>query len=166
MSVSTQEFREAMSRLGSAVNVITTGNITTPHGFTASAVCSVTDTPPTLLVCLNSSARVRPAFIDGAGMCVNVLTSDQKELSGIFAGPYDMSQRFGSGDWSVLETGAPVLTNALASFDCQIDRIVEVGTHSVIFGLVKAIRLGTSGGGLMYFNRNYHDLPHSHGGDS
>ena len=45
------DFRNAMSLLTTAVNVITTSGETGMHGFTASAVCSVTDTPPMLLVC-------------------------------------------------------------------------------------------------------------------
>ena len=51
-------FRQGMANLGAAVNVITTDGGAGQAGFTASAVCSVTDTPPTLLVCLNRSASV------------------------------------------------------------------------------------------------------------
>ena len=46
-------FRDAMAHVGAAVNIITTDGPAGRAGFTASAVCSVTDTPPTLLVCLN-----------------------------------------------------------------------------------------------------------------
>ena len=73
-SLSTVEYREAMSRLGAAVSVITTDGPAGPSGFTASAVCSVTDAPPTLLVCLNRSAsasplsaRSPPSAIPGSG---------------------------------------------------------------------------------------------------
>ncbi|WP_252405960.1 flavin reductase, partial [Escherichia coli] len=45
------DFRAGMARLGAAVNIITTDGPGGRAGFTASAVCSVTDTPPTLLVC-------------------------------------------------------------------------------------------------------------------
>ena len=45
-----------MARLGAAVNIITTDGPGGKRGFTASAVCSVTDSPPTLLVCLNRSS--------------------------------------------------------------------------------------------------------------
>lgn len=44
--VEKQDFRDAMARLGSAVNIITTDGPAGRAGFTASAVCSVTDTPP------------------------------------------------------------------------------------------------------------------------
>ena len=53
MPVEKQAYREAMARLGAAVNVITTDGPGGRAGFTASAVTSVTDTPPTLLVCAN-----------------------------------------------------------------------------------------------------------------
>ena len=60
--VDQQTFRQGMSNLGAAVNVITTQGCAGMAGFTASAVCSVTDTPPTLLVCLNRSASVYETF--------------------------------------------------------------------------------------------------------
>ena len=60
--VDQQIFRQGMSNLGAAVNVITTQGDAGQAGFTASAVCSVTDTPPTLLVCLNRSASVYEIF--------------------------------------------------------------------------------------------------------
>jgi len=53
MTVSREQFRDAMARLGAAVNIVTTDGTAGRAGFTASAVCSVTDDPPTLLVCLN-----------------------------------------------------------------------------------------------------------------
>ncbi len=56
--VDQQTFRDAMSCMGAAVNIITTDGPAGRAGFTASAVCSVTDTPPTLLVCLNRGASV------------------------------------------------------------------------------------------------------------
>ena len=56
MTVTRQDFRDAMARLGAAVNIITTGGPAGRGGFTASAVCSVTDDPPTLLVCMNRNA--------------------------------------------------------------------------------------------------------------
>lgn len=160
MTVDSQTYRDAMARLGAAVNVVTTGTLDDPVGFTASAVCSVTDAPPTLLVCMNRAARARAAFRTGGAMCINVLSASQRDISGSFAGPMDMYERFTYGHWTTLGTGAPVLEEAVASFDCHVDQIVEVGTHSVMFGVVEAIRIGAGQGGLVYFNRAYHALPH------
>ncbi|MBB2201935.1 flavin reductase [Gluconacetobacter tumulisoli] len=160
MAVDSQTYRDAMARLGAAVNVVTTGTRDDPVGFTASAVCSVTDAPPTLLVCMNRESRARPAFHAGGPLCINVLSAGQRDISGAFAGKLDMYERFTFGHWTTMTTGAPVLEEAVTSFDCRIERIVEIGTHSVMFGLVESIRIGDALGGLVYFNRAYHALPH------
>lgn len=159
----TSAYREAMARLGAAVNIVTTGTLDNPVGFTASAVCSVTDTPPTLLVCLNRNSRARSAFYEGGAMCVNVLTSSQQNLSNHFASPNTMAERFAAGHWQTLATGAPVLHEAAATFDCEISQIVEVGTHSVLFGVVQGILCHAGAEGLVYFNRRYHSLPYQQG---
>lgn len=62
--VKATDFKNAMSFLSSAVNVVTTMGDAGRHGFTASAVCSVTDTPPTLLVCMNKSSRSHLSFLE------------------------------------------------------------------------------------------------------
>lgn len=154
----TSAYRDAMARLGAAVNVVTTGTLENPVGFTASAVCSVTDTPPTLLVCLNRTSRARESFHVGAALCVNVLSSTQEELSGHFASANSMAERFALGHWDTLATGAPALQEAVATFDCVISQIVEVGTHSVLFGTVQALRSNDDADGLAYFRRAYHIL--------
>jgi flavin reductase len=152
-------FREAMSRLGAAVNVITTAAAEGDLGFTASAVCSVTDDPPTLLVCMNRNNRLNMAFKDAGKLCVNVLSHEQEALSALFAGgDMPMEARFAQTGWTRLVTGAPVLEAAAASFDCKIDQITEVGTHSVLFCAVAAIRLGSASSGLIYHGRAYHKI--------
>src|SRR5471030_2587971 len=68
-AVEKKEYRDAMAHIGSAVNIITTDGPAGRAGFTASAVCSVTDSPPTLLVCLNRSASVYPVFKENQVLC-------------------------------------------------------------------------------------------------
>ncbi len=161
MPVDRQLYRDAMARLGAAVNVVTTVNESGRHGFTASAVCSVTDDPATLLVCMNRGSRSRDHFRLGGPVCVNVLATHQQAVSVAFATLDVMSERFETAVWLELETGAPVLQDAIAAFDGVISEISEVGTHSVFFCTVRAVRLGESSGGLIYFGRDYHSLPHA-----
>jgi flavin reductase len=79
------DFRDAMSLLTTAVNVVTTKGRTGAHGFTASAVCSVTDTPPTLLVCMNQTSRSHAHFIENKTLSVNVLGAQHEPISNAFA---------------------------------------------------------------------------------
>lgn len=160
MPVEKQPYRDAMARLGAAVNVITTDGPGGRAGFTASAVTSVTDTPPTLIVCVNRSNDSYGAFMKNKVLCVNTLTPTQEGLSPIFAGMTDHSddERFSGHDWHVLSTGAPVLDKALVVFDCSVTDVVESGTHDVFFCSVEAVRVGTAIEGLIYYGRGYHTV--------
>lgn len=156
--VEKQDFRDAMARLGSAVNIITTDGPAGRAGFTASAVCSVTDTPPTLLVCLNRSASVYAVFKQNQTLCVNTLAAEHESLSNLFGGKTPMDMRFSAARWSTLVTGAPILHGALVSFDCQISQIVSVGTHDILFCQAVALARNDHSHGLAYFDRRYHSL--------
>src|ERR1700761_7682185 len=101
LAIDRRYFREAMSRLGAAVNVITTAGAEGDLGFTASAVCSVTDDPPTLLVCMNRNNRLNTAFKAAGKLCVNVLSHEQEALSALFAGgEMSMEARFAQAIWT------------------------------------------------------------------
>ncbi len=153
-------YRDAMARLGAAVNVVTTLGADGPRGFTASAVCSVTDDPPTLLLCLNRSSDNHDPLKASGILCVNTLAASQEHLSPMFAGLTDVPQaeRFSGDEWATLQTGAPVLEGAVVSFDCTISSVTEVGTHTVFFCAVRAIQFGTAHEGLIYFGRTYHRI--------
>lgn len=153
------DFKDAMSLLTSAVNVVTTKGVSGCHGFTASAVCSVTDTPPTLLVCMNQSSRSHEHFIENKTLAVNVLGAQHEQISNVFSSKMPSDERFKYGDWKEkLETGAPILKDALVSFDCKIEQIQEVGTHTIFICRVVAIQQSQQDQSLVYFNRTYHHV--------
>lgn len=160
-TVDRQSFRDAMSRLGAAVHVITSDGPAGRLGFTASAVCSVSDTPATLLVCMNrSSAQNDPLRRNGV-FCVNCLAGEQRHLSDMFAGfgGVAMQERFEGQGWQALATGSPVLDGTLVSFDCRLSSTLEVATHTLLIGEVMGIRSEPeSKAALIYFARQYHCL--------
>ena len=151
-------FRNAMSLLPTAVNVVTTEGLSGAHGFTASAVCSVTDTPPMLLVCMNTTSRSHGHFMENKILSVNVLGAQHEHISNTFASKLCSEQRFQQGTWTKLVTGSPVLKDALVSFDCEIEQVQEVGTHSVFMCRVVAIKQSEQDESLVYFNRTYHQV--------
>ena len=158
--IEANEYRNGMSLLTAAVNVITTDGTQGKHGFTASAVCSVTDTPPTLLVCVNQTVRSHAQFLDHQVLAVNVLASQHEHISNAFASSkFDSEQRFKLGNWTTLQTGSPVLTDALVTFDCEISEVQQVGTHSVLMCRVVAMKKqNEEQESLVYFNRAYHHI--------
>lgn len=156
MVVDAQEFRAAMAQLAAAVHVITTDGVAGRAGFTASAVCSVSDSPASLLVCLNRSASVFNAFSSNQVLCVNTLASQHQHLSNLFGGKTAMDERFAQAQWTQLHTGAPVLADALLAFDCVISEVVSFATHDVLLCNVQAIhQTKNQDNALIYFNRGY-----------
>jgi flavin reductase len=157
MMISRDAYRDGMARLAAAVHVITSQGPAGLGGFTASAVCSVTDDPPTLLVCLNLSSRQNDILRANGVLCVNTLAMDQSRLSALFA-TKDLSieERFAAAEWDALATGAPVLKDAVASFDCKIVERLEKGTHAILLCEVQAVRVKADAEPLIYFGRGYH----------
>ena len=157
--VDAKSFRSGMARLAAGVNIITSAGPEGWCGFTASAVCSVTDDPPTLLVCANRGSQSYETIKARSILCVNAVSGGQEELSMRFAGANglkDMKTRFAGADWTTLITGAPALRDAVVAFDCRVVHNVEVGTHDAFFCKVVAIREGRGCEGIVYFGRKFH----------
>ena len=159
-SVEPVVFREAMSRLGAAVHIVTTAGGAGKSGFTATAVCSVSDQPAMLLVCLNRRSKSAPLISQNGVFCVNTLGASEAKLADVFAGRSGVHshERFSVGEWITLKTGAPVLASAVAAFDCRTIEIKAMASHNVVFGVVEAVRLGPSGPALVYHERAYKGL--------
>jgi flavin reductase len=150
-------FRDAMSRLGAAVHVVTTAGPAGRAGFTATAVVSVSDQPATLLVCINRRSQVSPILGENRVLCVNTLRADGDAMADLFAGrtKVPMAERFDATAWTTLATGAPMLPSAVIAFDCRVIEIKAVATHNVIIAGVVALHRGAPGPALVYHERAY-----------
>ncbi|WP_395344975.1 flavin reductase [Variovorax sp. UC122_21] len=138
--ISVAEFRDALARAVTAVTVVTTDGPGGMAGVTCSAVASVCDTPPTVLVCMNRRSYVNSVIKQNDVLCVNWLSSQQRSTSDMFAGvgKLSMPERFGSGRWHTLATGSPCSEDATIALDCRVIESMEVGTHSVFLARVLA----------------------------
>ena len=156
-SVEPQQFREAMSRLGAAVHVVTTDGAGGKTGFTATAVVSVSDAPATLLVCLNRGANSAPILRHNGVFCVNTLRAGEELIADTFAGRTKVAReaRFDAGQWGALATGSPALMSAVVALDCRVVEVKAVASHDIYFGVVQAIHLGPPGPALVYHDRAY-----------
>ena len=155
-------FREAMSRIGAAVHIVTTDGDAGRAGATMTAVTSVSDAPPTVLVCINRTGRLNTILRGNGVFGVNTLVAGDEELAGVFAGKggLDHDARFGHGQWSSGALGTPVLAGARAVLECRVSEVSEVGSHTVVFGRVEAVHLGRARSALLYLDRGYRVLPH------
>lgn len=155
-------FREAMSRLCAPVNVVTTAGSAGLSGATVTAVSSVTDTPPTLLVCVNRNAYSNAIIRENGTFCVNVLRAGQEAVSDLFAGrgKIPAPERFAHVTHHFGTSGNPILTDALVAFECKLSEMMDIGTHTIFIGEVVDLSLSCDEvqAGLMYFARRYTEI--------
>ena len=153
-------YREAMSRFSGAVQIVTTDGPSGRRGVTAIAACSVSDEPPTVLVCLNRVKRDNDCFAENGVFALNTLAADQQAIADAFSGFTGLTQdeRFDLGTWETISSGAPVLAGALTTFDCHIVETKDFATHRILFGQVTGVRVGESLEPVIYFHRAYRQL--------
>lgn len=158
--VEPRHYREAMSRFAGAVHVVTTDGAAGRRGVTVIASCSVSDDPPTVLVCLNRLSRDNDCFAENGVFALNTLSSSQNGIADAFSGLTGLTQpeRFRLGEWDTIATGAPALVDALATFDCHIVETKDIATHRILFGRVAGVRIGEPESSLIYHRRAYHGL--------
>jgi flavin reductase (DIM6/NTAB) family NADH-FMN oxidoreductase RutF len=156
--VNADQFKLGMRALAHAVNIITAAHAGHRYGMTATAVCSVSAEPPTLLVCLNRKAATHTAVTRSKAFCVNVLRAEDSELSNLFSGAQSGERRFESREWTKLTTGSPVLLDALATFDCRVVKKLAHGSHTIVLGQVQQVLFGKKGKPLLYAEGQYAKL--------
>ena len=89
-----------------------------------------------------------------------MLRADHHELAKRFAGMHGVrgSAKFEQGNWTILPSDVPGLSDSLVSFDCRVADIVEVGTHSIFVGLIADVHFGDSGDPLVFCNGTFAGL--------
>jgi flavin reductase (DIM6/NTAB) family NADH-FMN oxidoreductase RutF len=137
-AVSRERFIGAMGHAVTGVQVITTTSAAGPLGVTVSAVCSVSADPPLLLACIKRTNPVCAAIAKNRLFCVNILALNQTKVSDTFAGrPVDgKSFDFNCANWSTAQSGALRLERSVASFDCALGAMLDVGSHTIFVGYV------------------------------
>lgn len=157
LMVDPQAYRDAMSEIASPVHVIATDGSAGLAGMTVTALASISDHPPTLLVCVNRSSPSAPRFLENAVFSVNSLGEEDRLLADIFAGRTNehFAEKFTHGSWRKGPTGAPLLENALANFDCRLIDVKDIGTHHIFIGMVESVTRRDEGASLLYHRRGY-----------
>lgn len=155
------QLKLGMRKLASGVCVITTLSAEKARvAMTATSVTSVSDNPPSLLVCVNREARLDPVLSESGVFAVNVLSNAHQAISDNCAKPSEGESRFGMGAWDRDgRSGLSYLSDALTVFFCETQHVVPYGTHNIYIGNISHMRLSdTPAGLLIYADGAYHTL--------
>jgi Conserved protein/domain typically associated with flavoprotein oxygenases, DIM6/NTAB family len=154
-----ESLKLALRTLGGGVSVITAGADETRTGATVTSATALSIDPPRMLVSLNRSSSTWPVVERFGHFGVNILGARHEAVAQQFAGAGGLKgpDRYRGADWTSLVSGAPVLADAAAVIDCEVEEAIERYSHVIVIGRVLAIRIG-EGHSLLYQNGRYHGL--------
>ena len=159
MTVSAQQLREVMRAWATGVTIVTAAHEGQTHGMTVSSFTSLSLKPPLVLVSLERGTRTHDLVVQSERFAVTILAHDQQELSNRFANSQTESEyRFGDVATHELVSGAPVLSDGLAFFDCKVTATHDAGTHTVFIGEVLVAETRAPEEPLLYFNQGYRSV--------
>lgn len=155
MTVSSGDFKAALSRWPSGVTVVTVNDGDQPRATTVSAFSSVSLEPPLVLVALNNQSLSLKALRLNSPFAINILAAEQATVSRQCAA----SDRVGMHGVAFTpgENGCALIEHALVHLECEVHSMIPAGDHQVVFGLVTRSVHG-HGMPLVYWHRQYGDF--------
>jgi 3-hydroxy-9,10-secoandrosta-1,3,5(10)-triene-9,17-dione monooxygenase reductase component len=150
-------FREVFGRFATGVAVITSTGPRGSGGMTANALCSLSLDPLLALVCFENRARTLPIVRDAGRFGVNVLSSSQEELAGVFASKLPEAEKLDAVEHRI-QGGVPIIEGAIAWAACELRELIAGGDHTIAIGEVVSLGLG-DGEPLLWFRGGYHSWP-------
>lgn len=152
-----QALRRALGNFATGVAVVTTLDAhQRPVGLTVNSFTSVSLSPPLVLFCLARQSSNLAAFEQAGAFAINVLHSGQGELSRRFASP--VPDRFAGVDWRPGESGAPLISDAAATFECDHHDTLERGDHMIFLGRVRQFQHAQADEPLLYFQGRFRQV--------
>jgi flavin reductase (DIM6/NTAB) family NADH-FMN oxidoreductase RutF len=153
MTVTQDEFKAALGSFPSGVTVVTTKDANGKLlGITVSSFCSVSLSPPMVLICIEKTAGSHYAFEETGVFVVNILREGEAGTSEVFASLMD--DKFAGIEYTSGIDGVPVLANALATLECRVKFSYHGGDHSIFVGEVENVKVD-NGRPLLYFRSHY-----------
>ena len=123
-------------------------------GLTANSFNSVSLDPPLVLWSLARAAGSMAVLSTGSHYAINILASDQKDLAERFS--IRGSDRWNGVAFTEGAGGAPVLTGAVATFECFNRSRYEEGDHVIFVGEVEHCTYHVGASPLLFHGARYY----------
>jgi flavin reductase (DIM6/NTAB) family NADH-FMN oxidoreductase RutF len=153
-------FRAAMRLIVGNVSLITAGTGADRSGLVVISMVSLSANPPKVIACVNRSSSTWPLIERFGHFGVSSLGPEHQPVAERFSGFGGVkgTDRYKGAKWITLATGASLLEDAVAMFDCRLDEMIDRGSHSIVIGSVAAVGTKDAGGALAYWRGGYRPL--------
>lgn len=157
MAIAAEEFKQCLARWASGVTIVTSRAGDEIHGMTVSDFSGASLSPPLVSVCCSKSSITTGLIARAGCFGVNVLASDQQELSNRFASKKYEHERFVGLEFAQAETGAPLIAGCLVNLDCRLVATYDAGDHVIYLGEIQSSR-HSEREPLVYWRHGYRAL--------
>ncbi|SED71322.1 flavin reductase (NADH)/cob(II)yrinic acid a,c-diamide reductase [Rhizobiales bacterium GAS191] len=153
-------FRAAMRLLVGGVAIVACGSGASRRGLTVTSVCSLSNSPPSILVCVNRSAEANAIIQNTRRFSINMLTAEHVPLAKRFSAQDGVkgSERFTMGRWFENQTGVPILADSLCSLECLLTGMHDVATHTIFIGMIVDVMKRDDYSPLAYADGKFFEL--------
>ena len=128
-----------------------------PAGFLGLSASHICADPPLMLVSIDKRTTALATVLAARHFAVNFLPREAKAIADTFGGKGELkgAQRFTTGAWTTLSTGAPILDGALGAMDCTLEETIERHGICIVIGRVVDVFIGADGDPLVHFRGGY-----------
>ena len=142
---------ELMQQISCGVYVIGVSDGLEENAFTASWVMQVSFEPLLLAFSINSKHYSYQLLKKGGICSINVLSQAQQNEAEFFSRSHNKC-KMKSHQWQKIKTGAPILMNSSAYFDCKVSHYSEAGDHEIVICDVVEAEILKVAAPLLYVN--------------
>lgn len=156
-NIDREAFKEAMRHLVGGVSIVTVASGKRRGGLTATSMTSLSADPPSLIVCIKQGSSGIALLRESGRFGVSILGEGHSSIADTFAGRDGRrgAERYHGAEWIETPDAPPVLADALASFDCTVENMIDQFSHTIVIGRVTASRARGGDGALVYWRAAY-----------
>ncbi|MBO0752309.1 MAG: flavin reductase [Bradyrhizobiaceae bacterium] len=156
-AIDQRTFWRAIGNRACGSTVVTARSTDGPAGFLGLSATHVCSDPPLVLVSVDKRTSALQTMLAARHFALNFLPRDAVAIADMFSGkaPQKGAERFASGRWSTLKTGAPVLLDAVGAVDCCLEETIERHGVVIAIGRVIAVMDGGDRAPLIHFHGTY-----------
>lgn len=152
-AIDSARYRLVLGHFATGVTVVAAILDAEPRGLAVNSFTSVSLVPPLVAFCVSKDSATWPAIRESGAFCVSILADDQEEISRRFAA--QELDRFQGIGWKPSDTGAPLISDALAWIDCTVEAEHDGGDHLLVLGRVRDLGVGRKRGPLIFYRGGY-----------
>jgi flavin reductase (DIM6/NTAB) family NADH-FMN oxidoreductase RutF len=154
--IDARAFWRAIGNRATGSTVVTARSDAGPAGFLGLSATHLTADPPLMVVSIDQRTSALETIRAARHFALNFLPHEAAAIADMFGGKGTLkgAERFESGRWGSLKTGAPILLDAVGAIDCRLEETIE--RHGVVIAIGRVVDvLHGTGTPLIHFRGGY-----------